>query len=287
MNTSVKITGTVKFFSQEKCFGFISTKEGDVFIGNKAAGDNASLLVSGATVDIDFITKWVDGAFKRETTSLISVTAPLPPVKPPEPLRATVLDTVIWFNQKKGIGFMHCSGHGFSRDQAFIHASTLRGIVPGAGMALKAVVVEDKKGPAVKSFEWGNHIEAAYRAQLAELHAEDGAVIDGEDVAVGDPLDAMFVEPAVDDMLDQYRRDTMRDIGQLPPEAIEVAVIATPKKKKKPAQPRRVPAKAITTPVAIDAELIAHGDPATPNCPFAGLAALTSGSGISNGELVH
>lgn len=170
--TFVKVPGTVKFYNSEKGFGFIKTAQGDVFMPSRVAGSMAEALISGAAVVIDHITRYINGGYKLEATALISV-EPLP--SKPKPI--SVLDTVIWFDPGKGFGFINCGGAGLSKDQAHMHVSVAEKacVIPGPDMPIRALIEESKKGPRVLSFEWGEAVEVAYKAQLAALHAEDGA----------------------------------------------------------------------------------------------------------------
>ena len=188
-NINVNIAGTIIFFDQKKGYGFVSTKEGKVFIhATKTAGKQAE-LVPGATVRIDFTTVYMDGVYKRTTTALLSVTAPVvvEPKAPPAPVE--VLDVFKFYrsddaDEQKHFGFLFCSDAGFDKKEAFVshRVAAAAGVIPGKGMPARAMVIEKKGRTEVVSFQWGPEVEAAYSAKLAVLHAEDGAVVEvGED----------------------------------------------------------------------------------------------------------
>ena len=159
MATNVNVTGTVKFFNQDGGFGYIQTKDGDARINAQVAGALKSRLVPGAEVRIDFITTFKDGKYLLKVTSLISV-------KDPEPIEEfVVLTQVAYFDPEKNFGRVHC-GDDFSRPTAYLPGKVCRdaGIEPGRGMPIRAVIVEDQKGPVVTSFEWGRQVETDYAA---------------------------------------------------------------------------------------------------------------------------
>ena len=161
-SVNVNIIGTVKFFDQAKGFGIIVTKLGDVFIHvSKASGKQAE-LVADAEVRVDFFTTYKDGQYKHAATALLSVKALPAPVE--------VLDVVKFYSSEKNFGFIHCGGAGFSKDEAILRGNVANraGIVPGKGMPVRAIVVEEPKGPVVISFQWGPQVEADYAAANPE-----------------------------------------------------------------------------------------------------------------------
>lgn len=164
--TTITLSGTVKFFDNKKGFGYITTDKGDFYINSAIAGGHASELIKGARVSIACISRYQAGKYTLELDSLFSVKT-----------SEMVLDTVRFFDENKGYGFVNCSGAGLSKDQAFLHMSVAKqsGIIPGEGMPVRAVIVESERGPKVTSFEWGEEVEAAWKMQMAMLHADDGA----------------------------------------------------------------------------------------------------------------
>lgn len=276
MATNVNVPGTVKFFSQEKGFGFIQTSLGDVFIHASKTGGMQTELVQGAEVHIDFITAYSGGDVKRSVTSLLSVKAPAPKPQPVE-----VLDTVIWFDPSKGYGFIHCGGYGLSREQAHLHVTVAEraGIIPGEGMPIRARVVEAERGPKVISFKWGEEVDQAYQAKLAELHAEDGASQDqSEPAPTTTPVITDVAEPA------ESKKPKKRRASTATSNVTEAATTAEATQPKPEVRPKRT--RSVETPT----ELFAHKDPDTPNCALAGLAALTGGVAAKpngNGSVTH
>ena len=236
----MKSTGTLKFYDSVKGFGFVATKEGDVRIAKDVVGNRVAELVKGADVELAFIHQVHNCKPGFNATRIDSIVAP--PPKQVAPQRITLLAIVERFDVKRQGWWVRIPDAGFSAPQAYLSPKVCErvGFIPDPADILRVTVADGAPSPYVTTFSFGAEVDAAWTAQMGDLHAED---IDGEEALVWpDPFGAMFVEPPVDDMLDQYRLDTMRDIGQLPAVAIEeveeAPVIAAPKKAK-PAKPRK------------------------------------------------
>ena len=264
-NVNVNVAGTVKFFSQEKGFGIITTNFGDVFIHVSKCGSKKAELVPDAEVRIDFTSAFKDGKVQHSATALLSVKAPPPPVE--------VLDVVKFYNEKKGFGFIFCGDAGFTKGQAFLpgHVAKLAQpweITPGEGMAVRALVVENKGRPEVVSFEWGSEVEAAYAAKLAVLHAEDGAMHETVD--------------SVDELMAAHTAETQAAIGPKPApkkaaKATLKQAVTKPKAEAKPKMP-------VTVAEAAEAGLL---DNAPEGSMAAQLAALGLKGENPNGATAH
>lgn len=160
------ISGTVKFYDNNKGFGFIRTPKGDAFIKGSVVGDLSQSLYEGARVEMSCTAERINGQYKLEVVHLLKVQAP-----------TVLLTTVKWFNPLKGFGFAECADAGFSKDQAFLHMTVAKqaGIIPVDGTPMRATIIESQKGPCVTHFEWGPEIDTAWKAQTAAV-APDATV---------------------------------------------------------------------------------------------------------------
>lgn len=113
-------TGTVKFFSLHKGFGFIQSDElGDIFLHASMAGEYLDQLKPQASVRVSYVT-----AQKGLAVSAVHS------VKPP----ACCAGTVKFFKFSIGYGFIESEEHG----DVFLHARVARaaGIEPWQGLAV-------------------------------------------------------------------------------------------------------------------------------------------------------
>lgn len=180
MSGNTNVRTTVKFYNAQKGFGILKGPKRDMFIHVSVAGEMAEELIPGAIAIVDYVTAYQGGEYKDSATRLDRVE---------ESFETEVLDTVKFYANAKNFGFMNCAGAGFSRDEAFLHGSIVAkaGVIPGKDMPVRALVREGLKGPEVISFEWGEEVEAAYTAKLANLHAEDGAEVSEVEVSAEKP----------------------------------------------------------------------------------------------------
>lgn len=245
--TNVDVSGKIKFFNQEKGFGIIVTKLGDVFIHVTKTGGKQDELVPDAEVRIDFTSAFKDGEVKHAATALLSVKAPPAPIE--------VLDKVKFYNKDKNFGFIFCAGHGFSKGEAILRGKVVNEakpwkIDPDKGMAVRAMVIQKSKGPEVVSYEWGPEVDAAYAAKLKGQKAAKAKVEAAPEVASSE---AKVEKP---EPKKKQRRVAKKSAAKPSTPKKPAAKKAAPKKvsAKKPA-PKKKPAakKATTTPTDVAA----------------------------------
>lgn len=159
--------GYIKWFDPKKGFGFIETKDGDIFFHCSHVVNFREQVVPDAEVEFEYTTIYDDGAYKPTVTEVLAVT-------PPSVVE--VLDTVKFFNTEKGFGFVHTD---LGRD-AYLHISVCKkaGITPKSpGMPMRALVEKRRDKLTVISFTWGEQVEEDYRklhgvTEVNELLAE-------------------------------------------------------------------------------------------------------------------
>jgi CspA family cold shock protein len=159
--TGPAIDATVKWFNEEKGFGFVELQDGsgDAFLHIgvlQAAGHDTALPESKMRVQVGV------GQKGRQVTAILEMhmgtggaprpqrsAAPKVPSgrPPPDPSTASDLEgTVKWFNADKGFGFVVCEDGG---KDVFLHKSVveragLRAVDEGQRLAMK--VVKTQKG---------------------------------------------------------------------------------------------------------------------------------------------
>lgn len=255
----MKSAGPLKFYDADKGFGFVATKDGDVRIAKDVVGSRVAELVKGVEVEVAFIHQVHNGKPGFNATRIDSIVPPAP--KPVTPERITLLAIVERFDVKRKGWVVRIPDAGFSAPQAYLSPKVCDriGFIPDPADILRVTVADGMPSPYVTTFSFGEEVDAAWAAQMGDIHAEDGAAVEAD--------------PAVDAMLEEYRISTMADIGQLPAAAEEAPVVVAVKA----AKPKRV--KTATKPpkaTSIDAGLSVHADSMPPNCLLAGLVALTS-----------
>lgn len=123
------ILGTLKFFDATKGFGFVETKEGDIFLHATRATGFVDKLISGAVVKLVYMTSQRG----LEASSVISVSEP--PFYDGE---------VKFYNTDKNFGFISCSELG----DVFLSSSVAlaAGVEPWAGLKVEFQCVPSRKG---------------------------------------------------------------------------------------------------------------------------------------------
>ena len=155
-------TGTVKWYSAEKGFGFVGLDDGgDAFLHvSVLERSGAQTVLPGSTQELR-VAPGQKGPQVTEVISIDSSTALQEPIRRPRPERPgyrssdqAVIEefgTVKFYATEKGFGFITCDSNG--RD-VFAHASVLRraGIIElTPGQRLSITVAEAPKGPEATS----------------------------------------------------------------------------------------------------------------------------------------
>jgi len=155
-------TGTVKWYSAEKGFGFVGLDDGgDAFLHvSVLERSGAQTVLPGSTLELR-VAPGQKGPQVTEVISIDSSTALQEPIRRPRPERPgyrssdqAVIEefgTVKFYATEKGFGFITCDSNG--RD-VFVHASVLRraGIIElTPGQRVSITVAEAPKGPEATS----------------------------------------------------------------------------------------------------------------------------------------
>lgn len=275
----LRANGIVKFYAEDKNFGFITTKQGDVRIAGNVVGAFASQLVKNAEVDVSFVHQEHRGRSGYNATRIHSVIAPKVKPKPVE-----LLAVVDWFDPAKGFGFVEMLESPFDKPTAFLHVGVCEkmSFLPVSGDKLIAMVEKQSNGRLkVLSFKQGPDVDSAVEAKLAELHAEDGAEV------------VLETAGSVDELMAAHTAETQAAIGQTSAvlEAVETEVEAAPapkaakqKQKRAPKKPSAKKAAAVSVVEAIQEGLL---DNAPEGSMAAQLAALGLNGSKPNGAVAH
>lgn len=148
------VNAIVKFFDLAKGFGYATSNMGDLRIGAEAAGDFADQLTTGAkaTLVVEVSKKFKGGAV-QEFKDVTAVTAVAPAPKKP--------CVVKFYDETKGFGYVNIIG---TSDDARVDARAVEaaGIVPGSGMVMSAVIVDDGRGKSVLCYTWSEEDQEQY-----------------------------------------------------------------------------------------------------------------------------
>ena len=168
----LQATGKVKFFLEEKGFGFIAVEGmSDIFFHITDLGDHRSSVVAGSMVSCIYEREYRAGTWKHTLRRVVSVVAP---ATGPERHEGWAL--VAWYNKTKGLGFAIMGEGPVAGEQAVLFASVCEkaGIIPAKDMPMKAIVEKGEKGWKVVSFQAGPEITAeAMRAPAQSADTDE------------------------------------------------------------------------------------------------------------------
>ncbi len=152
------VRGTLAFFNRTKGFGIVRTDVGDVFLHATKAGAFLDQLVDGASVEIDVVTRFELGEYKRSAARVMAVSEP-------QPIMA--YGCVKWYDAAKGFGYISLVGE-FAGQDARINRAVIDGsgfdLAACAGMPVRVTIEPNGRGYGVTAFASDEAIVAAYSA---------------------------------------------------------------------------------------------------------------------------
>jgi hypothetical protein len=184
MTTNNTINGTVVRVNEKGGYAFVSinpinptepTELGDIFLHARVAGNLWNLVVERALVVLEYTTTYNSNAKTEKDRYRMTATKVISVETPPQIKEVNLLTQVIFYDRAKGFGRVACDG--LSKDSAHLPESVCQaaGVVPDKGMMIAARIVDEAKGPIVKSFEWGPVVDREYASLLADTKAAEAA----------------------------------------------------------------------------------------------------------------